>query len=84
MTQNLPAYTAAIWEDGRVINKGRLPLWSGKNRPPFVGDVVTCADKKGTRVKVTGYAVEDGWLMVEGYRVEEPGVSGNLAGAEIL
>ncbi len=51
---NGPAHTVAEWKDGRVINRGALPLWSGKRAPPKVGEVVVCADRKGTRVTVTG------------------------------
>lgn len=57
--------------------------WSGKGPVPEIGSVVTCNDRKGTRCVVTGYAVEEGWLMVLGYREAEPHVRGNLAGAEI-
>lgn len=79
----IPAYETAKWEDGRVVNKGELPLWSGKGEPPAVGEEVTVNDKRGTRVVVTGYEVEAGWLMVTGTRIGD-GMRGNLAGAEIL
>lgn len=78
-----PAHTVAIWKDGRVTNKGALPLWSGKGEPPAIGSTITCADKAGTQVTVTGYAIDDGWLMVIGYRTAEPAKTGNLAGIEI-
>lgn len=58
--------------------------WSGAGPIPVIGEVVTCDDRKLTRVIVTGYSVEAGWLMVWGYRESEPSISGNLAGAEIL
>jgi len=58
--------------------------WSGKGPVPAVGDVVLCSDRHLTRVVVTGYDVQAGWLMVLGYREADRSVSGNLAGAEIL
>lgn len=78
-----PAHIAAIWKDGRVTNKGGLPLWSGKGPVPAIGATVTCNDKAGTQVTVTGYTVEEGWLMVTGFRTAEPAKVGNLAGTEI-
>lgn len=79
----IPAHTAPIWKDGRVMNKGAEGLWSGKGPVPAIGTVVTCNDKVGTQVTVTGYTVEDGWLMVRGFRTAEPAKVGNLAGMEI-
>ena len=78
------AYGRPHWVDGRVTNKGGLPLWSGKGEPPAIGSEVTCNDPHGTRVTVTGYRIAGGWLMVRGYRTAEPDKAGNLAGAEIL
>lgn len=65
-----------------------LPLWSGNVPPPPVGAVVICADRKGTRCKVTGYRVDESgdgwrWLMVVGVRLSD-GFKGDLAGLEIL
>lgn len=80
----IPAYIRPVRDAaGNVTNKGSLPLWSGKGEPPAIGAVVTCDDRKGTRVKVTGYEIEAGWLMVVGTRLID-GARGNLAGAEIL
>lgn len=80
----IPAHNAPIWVDGRVTNSGDIPLWSGRGPVPTVGSEVICNDKQGTVVCVTGYIVEHGWLMVEGYRVNDPTATiGNLAGAEI-
>lgn len=79
----IPAYTVAEWNGHEVTNKGELPLWSGKGTPPAIGSVVETSGRIRHQVKITGYAVEDGWLMALGYRVAEPAKSGNLAGAEI-
>lgn len=80
---DIPAYTAPVWVDGKVTNYGETPLWSGKGAPPAIGAVVTCDDKARTQVMITGYAIEGGWLMAQGYRVAEPAKRGNLAGIEI-
>ena len=83
-----PAHVRALWKVGEPLPVSDLPIWSGRGEPPAVGDVVTCSDRKGTRVTVTGYLVEGTaptrWLLVEGFRTDEPTRRGNLAGAEIL
>lgn len=79
----IPAYQRAVWEDGKVTNKGDLPLWSGRGEPPAIGSEVRTFDRFRHRVTITGYQVEGGWLMATGYRTDEPAVKGNLAGAEI-
>lgn len=63
---------------------GNMPVWSGRGLPPAVGSIVRCNDKPRTRVKITGYEVQHGWLMALGERVDEPGRKGDLAGTEIL
>lgn len=82
MTAAIPTYERAVWANGHVINKGALPLWSGKGEPPAIGSEVTCDDRHGTRCKITGYKVEHGWLMATGVRLSD-GFEGDLAGAEI-
>lgn len=75
----------AEWKDGRCSNLGGpLPVWGGKGPPPAVGAVITCNDRPRTRCTVTGHAVVEGFLMVEGYRTDDPKWRGNLAGVEIL
>lgn len=80
---DIPAYAAPIWIDGKITNKGDVPLWSGMGPPPAIGSEVTCNDRHATRITVTGYDVEGGWLMVSGYRTADPQKVGNLAGMEI-
>lgn len=76
-----PVWTQAVWEDGKLTNKGaQEALWSGKEPPPAVGSYV----RTGKRVvRVLGYIVEGGWLMVWGRAQDEKDLEGNLAGAEI-
>ncbi len=80
----IPAYSIPVWENGRVVNKSETPFWSGMGAPPAIGSEVVCNDRVKTRVMVTGYEIEHGWLMLQGYRVADPSHRGNLAGAEIL
>ena len=80
----VPEYAAPIWKDGRVLNKGMLPLWSGKAPPPAVGEEVLCYFKDDPAFVVTGYEIEHGWLMVVGYRKSDPTTRRNLGGVEIL
>lgn len=74
------AWTAPIWEDGKVINKGQRALWSGKERPPEVGSYVATGKRV---VRVLGYYVESGWLLIWGAAQDERDLEGNLAGMEI-
>lgn len=81
----LPAYAFATSDvELAAARVTGLPRWSGKGEPPAIGQEVTCNDKPLTRVTVTGYAIEGGWLMVEGFRTADPSKRGTLAGAEIL
>lgn len=80
----IPPHTAPIYgENGKVSNYGDVPLWSGAGAPPAIGTEVVCQGRNRERVRVTGYEVASGWLMVTGVRLRD-GVAGNLAGAEIL
>jgi hypothetical protein len=77
----IPEYEVPVWgENYAVLNKGGpLPLWSGKGPVPAVGDVVPVG--RDFSVKVEGYKVDAGWLMLVGERND--GKRGDLAGAEI-
>lgn len=80
----VPAYECAQWEGDKVVNRGApAPLWSGKGKPPRVGDVVPLSGRGGHTATITGYVVESGWLMALGYRTADPATRGTLAGAEI-
>lgn len=80
----VPAYELPVWVDGRVTNKGDVPLWSGKAPPPEIGTTVIASGRIRHEIMVTGYKVDGGWLMIEGYRINDPGFRGDLAGAEIV
>jgi hypothetical protein len=75
----IPTTAAPIWQDGKLLNRGAVPLWSGKGPVPEVGAVVPVG--KGLTVLVEDYKVDAGWLMLVGVRSD--GVRGDLAGAEI-
>lgn len=80
---SIPAWKRPEWNDkGGATNKGEVPLWSGKGEPPEIGAVVKCSDRKGTEVRVLGYLVMEGWLMIDGLRLHD-NQRGNLAGAEV-
>lgn len=79
LISNIPAHAVAVWQDGKLTNKGELPLWSGKGAVPAIGDVVPVG--KGLTVQVKDYKVDAGWLMLVGVRSD--GQHGDLAGAEI-
>jgi hypothetical protein len=76
---DVPKYALPVWKDGKVENKGDLPLWSGKGPVPAIGDVVPVG--RDFSVEVEGYKVDAGWLMIVGVRSD--GKRGDLAGAEI-
>jgi hypothetical protein len=75
----IPHHTAPIWNDGKLMNRGNVPLWSGKGPVPEIGDIVPVG--KGLTVLVEDYKVDHGWLMLVGVRSD--GVRGDLAGTEI-
>lgn len=59
----LPAYTLAVWVDGKTL-PGVGPLWSGKKEPPAIGDVIRINFNGLGEATVTGYFTEDEWLGV--------------------
>ena len=79
---DIPTYARPIWKDGKVLNKGALPLWSGKGEVPAVGETVEIQGRQKMTATVTGYSIEGGWLMLLAIRSD--GRRGNLAGTEIL
>jgi hypothetical protein len=80
-----PEWTLAQWDGNKLLNRDAdKPLWSNPTiDPPAVGAIVVCNDRKNTRVEVTGYEVDCGWLMVRGRRLSDGFTGGNLAGIEI-
>jgi len=85
MLNHIPEYARPIYgEENRVmpINKDcGLPLWSGKGEPPAIGSTVPLGGPNDMTVKVEGYAIQAGWLMIIGVRSD--GKRGDLAGMEI-
>jgi hypothetical protein len=75
----VPAHLHAEWDGDRLLNGGGLPLWSGSGPAPAIGGIVPVG--RGLTVKVEGYRVDGGWLMITGERSD--GVRGDLAGVEI-
>lgn len=81
----LPAWRLAEWDGNKLLNPSPdYALWSGRFDPPPVGAVVVTSGRIKHRCKIVGYKVEAGWLMLEGYRLDEIGErKGDLAGIEI-
>jgi hypothetical protein len=82
---NCPDWTLAQWDGNKLLNRDAgKALWSNATiDPPAIGKIVICNDRKDTRVEVTGYEVEAGWLMIRGRRLADGFTDGNLAGIEI-
>jgi hypothetical protein len=60
----LPAYTAAVWEDGKVKNEADPYKWSGSKPPPKIGTRVKVYLNNLGSGTVIGYFAEYGWLGV--------------------
>lgn len=80
MSEGIPAFERAQWDGNKLLNRGALPLWSGKGEPPAIGSSVPVG--KGLTVRVYRYEEVEGWLMIIGERSD--GRWGNLAGTEIV
>jgi hypothetical protein len=56
-----PAYVAAVWEGGRVMNPD-VVKWSGNGPPPAIGSVIRYRGREfGV---VARYFVEENWLGI--------------------
>lgn len=83
-SSDLPAWRLAEWDGNKLLNASPdYALWSGRFDPPAIGAVVVTAGVRAHRATVTGYKVDEGWLMLVGYRTDEPAHVGDLAGIEI-
>lgn len=60
----LPAWTRAVWKDGKVVNATDPFKWSGSGDPPAIGATVKIYMNKLGTGTVTGYFVEYGWFGV--------------------
>ncbi len=61
----VPAYTDAVWEDGKLMNRDAGLLWGGKDKvPPLIGAKIICTINNCGPAVVTGYFTLDGWLGV--------------------
>jgi len=80
-----PDWTLAQWDGNKLLNRDAgKALWSNPSfDPPAIGATVICNDRKDTRVLVTGYEIDHGWLMILGRRLSDGFTAGNLAGIEI-
>ena len=58
----LPAWTAPVWDNGKVLNDSDPYKWSGSKPPPAIGERVRCYVNTLGQGKVIGYFVEYGWL----------------------
>ena len=63
--QELPAYTTDRTAEG-------LPIWSGSEPVPAVGDEVQIRVNRIGRTKAVGYGVQDGYLGVMVYPLDPP------------
>lgn len=80
----LPAWQLAEWDGNRLLNPSiDHALWSGRFDPPAIGAIVITSGKIQHRATITGYKVDSGWLMLVGYRTDDPAHQGDLAGIEI-
>lgn len=58
----VPAFTRAVWVQGRVTNSADPVKWGRDDDPPAIGSVVKLAFNRLGFATVTGYFVEGGWL----------------------
>lgn len=62
--ETVPAFTRAVWEAGKLMNRDAALLLSGEIYPPAIGTEIVVIMNRIGPARVIGYFEEEGWLGI--------------------